>query len=176
MEYVEDIIKEKINIIYKEVLPIVLDGVDAKYHEEVKEGYFKYVSGVYYDLILEDIEENSVDKYIEFYIESQKKNWGEDSVSHKLSRLIDDEYLYKIKKLTGWTLRAAIDRVKTGKILTDREQYVDFFKKSIEYFPKVRSFNQGLARELLGDARLDIEYAYGNSEARSLRCASEAGL
>ena len=90
--------------------------------------------------------------------------------------LIDDEYLYKIKKLTGWTLRAATERIETGKILTDREQYVNFFKKSIEYFPKVRSFNQGLARQLLGDARVDIEYAYGNSDATSLRCASEAGL
>ena len=157
----EKLIEEKLSIIYEKCLPIYLKDIDEKYHEEVKECYYNYISKSYHDLLLEDIEDDDIERGVKIYIKIEEDSWKDKGPDDKLCLLIRDEYLTKIEEMHGKIIQAVHETVKTGKILTDEEGYRNFFRKSIEYLPKVREFNKELAITLLEDAHYGIKCIYG---------------
>ena len=157
----EKLIKEKVKKVYEEVLPIVLNGVEDKYREELKDSYFDFVLRTYCRSLEKHCKKFDVDKCIETYIEIEQDSWKDKKQYEKLCLLIRDEYLTKIEEMHGKIIQAVNETVKTGNILTDEEGYRNFFRKSIEYLPKVRDFNKELAITLLEDAHYGIKCAYG---------------
>lgn len=157
----EEVAREKVNIIYESTLPTLLEGIEDKYHEEVKECYFEYIHKIYYKIFMQDCYGIEVDKCVKRSIKIEEDSWKDKKQYEKLCLLIRDEYLTKIEEMHGKIIQAVNETVKTGKILTDEEGYRNFFRKSIEYLPKVREFNKELAITLLEDAHYGIKCAYG---------------
>lgn len=157
----EKLIKEKVKKVYEEVLPIVLNGVEDKYREELKDSYFDFVLRTYCESLERHCKKFDVDKCIETYIQIEQDSWKDERPNSKLSLLLRDEYLTKIQRMHAKILEAGRERIQTGKILTDEEEYKNFFRNSLEYFPKVKDFNKEYARTLLEDAQTGLEFAYG---------------
>lgn len=84
----------------------------------------------------------------------------------------EDENYSKLIKYSGKAYDLAMERCRKGKVCTDKEMYDEYLNIMQECSKKVLDKNKERAKIELSDGLLDLDYAYGYIEFKSMRLAA----
>ena len=158
-------IEELINRLYEENLPVVLDGIQDEYKEEVKVNYKKDLE----DRFLEDYKDfKELDKLYEILSRAEGNSWKNSDVNYKLYLLINDDALNKLSDLSSYGATKAIERQNNDTLISEEDANKDI-KEMEKLLDEVKPFNKELAEELFSDGKLDYLNASNQTEYHSLR-------
>ncbi len=160
-----------INSIYNNCIKDFLIGIDTN-QDELSIAYKKYLLEVYGDTLEANDDINVV---ITIYTNIERKKWKNKTLNEKLSIVINDDSLNKLRELSGIAQKHA--ERKLGFMLSgtnytpsiseeDVKKYIQDMK---EYHSKVLPQNINVANIYLSEGILDFEYAINLTENLSLR-------
>ncbi len=157
--------KEVLERIYNEQISVVLDGIEDEYQEQIIEGYKNYLDETYTEPF-GDV--SNLDYAYETISSAEKKFWINCEADFKESRLIADEALDSIDKISAYAYRAIEKKEKINKLIRedDANYYIDKMQALLEL---VKSFNREYAEDLVSETMMDLLNASGQTEDRSFR-------
>ena len=154
-----------LNKIYNEVIDEVLKGIENKFHNIVKQEYYKKLKTEYSTFPLED---KNYEIILNRIIEIEKETWSEMTANEKQHELIRDDNLEKIISLSNSALALAKKRMKTDEVI-DKKSYDDIIDKLNKLYNNVHEFNKKTAEWYIITGTSDISFAAGISTYPSTR-------
>lgn len=165
--------KEKVvERILGETKEIFLEGVDPSIHEKMLLAYKNYLMETYANILRED---DNLEQVIRIWSHMEKRKWVGKNTSYKLSMIIKDENLDKLRRISGIGYNLA--QKKMGFVLSDtqytpelsKEQMNAYIEEMQNLFEHVEPFNINIARNYLSEGILDFQFAMNLTEDMSLR-------
>ena len=152
--------------IFDETVDNLIDGVDEKYYDDLKNGYFEYLCNRYKKYSIEDAD---------VFINLMRKSLLRSGSLSRLSTYIQDDELENIRHLSQNGLDKACYYAENILSKGDRTPIVDsneLEESTIslrEGLSKVKEFNQDIARNLISEGVLDYNFAAGKTDFMSFR-------
>ena len=165
--------KEKVvERILGETKETFLEGVDSSIHEKILLAYKNYLMETYANILRED---DNLEQVIRIWSHMEKRKWVGKNTSYKLSMIIKDDNLDKLREISGIGYKLA--QKKMGFVLSDtqytpelsKEQMNAYIEEMQNLFEHVEPFNINIARNYLSEGILDFQFAMNLSEDKSLR-------
>ncbi len=157
----EKIIQE----IFDQIVPFVLKDIPLEYIDEVKKGFYNYLTIKY---AFKDFEENKLET-IKLVIKLEQMEWERASNVYKLRLFVKDNSYEKICNLS---LEAFEQAQKKNNNLVNVLSSLEAETKINELtngLSHVCFFNYDLAKELISEGILDYLYASRDTDVMSLR-------
>lgn len=157
-----------IDRVYSGSIDSVLQNVNPKYHQEIKDSYKQYLYNREFELSLGG---DTIEEQIEFFTDFQNQNWKYYYENAKLSEILKDEAFDKIKEMSYESFKLASQKKMTNNptiSASDSATKIDMLRKLLN---EVREFNKGFAEDMVSEAILDYNYASNNKEITSFRIA-----
>lgn len=161
--------------IYDKYLMIMLNYIPEDKTEEFKKGLSKFVEEHYSFLISEQKEksQNFIDSYVESCIEQFTNRWKEFDFERIKIDLGCHENYKKFKKISNHCYNLVFECIANNDFFNDDEEHARLTTELMEAFEEVKHIDW--AREQYGDALLELDFAFGKSEAVSLRAGTYCG-
>ena len=164
--------EQLINGIYNNCLSLVLMNTDESLHEKLSVAYKKYLVYNYADTLEPD---EDINLAISIYTKMEQRKWVDQTLQDKLSILIDDENLDKLRKISGIGQKHA--ERKLASIMTGHEYTPDLTQEQVEGYihqmeelhDKVRPYNLNQADMYLSEGILDFNFSMNKDERMSFR-------
>lgn len=160
--------------LFNKLSSVIIENVEEVYHEELLSEYKNYLRE-YFSKYQDD--SDKIESYIKTFTKIEMLNWSNMNQDGKLSLLLKDRALEKIREISSKGFQYAKD--KFNQMLSDDviKEECELDKQEIEQniqlleelLPKVREFNKGLAANLVSEGVLDYNYLLGNTNITSLR-------
>ncbi len=150
-----------------------LSKCDCDYKTLFKEYIIKKFTPMLSNFLCSENEE-FVKRVVEREIDWETKKWNKYSVDGMMSLLIEDAEFINLLMVTNSIFNLAVDCNKKGIKLSDENEYANYLKKLSDCIDGIKSFNVDAARAMLGDAMLELDYAFGKTELMSLRLSHVA--
>lgn len=125
-------------------------------------------SAVLSELLAEESEE-TVRAIVHSYITDEENLFSDLNAGQVLSIINFDPSYEQLSFLSNFAFEQAKNVAKTGIFLSESEKYQNQLDDLALCLSSIQSYNVKAAKELLSEAILDIEYAFGKSQVKSLR-------
>lgn len=152
-----------IEIIYNETIKTFMYGLPND--DNIKNYYMDYIKKSYAEFDNGQIKDKNK---INILVELENNKWLNESPDYKKSFIIPDENLKMLSEISSFAYDMAKNRLKND-VLTSDINLSEYLSKIEELKNKVYDFNIYLARELISETILDLQYAIGQSEDTSIR-------
>ena len=155
---------EIIDEIYEKTIDIVLNGIEAEYINEIKEGYKEYLNRIYSNITFKNNNANSANIWLNF----EKKVFLNKNSKTKKQMLIKDRNYEEIEQISFEGKKYAIEKMHKNIDMNeyDAENYIKLLQEKLK---NVRDFNYDRALNLVSEGILDFLYSCGKTDCQSLR-------
>lgn len=160
---------EIINLIYDNLLEIVLQDFSYEERDIIAKAYKAYLIDSYSNLIRNNSDDDG--KVTQVILNMERIKWLNQTQDIKKSNLLKDEMLDKLGYLSNLALKYAMAKLqgKLDEINITEEQASSYIEMMREYAKNVLPFNKSIADTYLSEGILDFQYAVGLSSNMSLR-------
>lgn len=164
--------KKLIDGIYKNTIACLLDGVNLENQQELIIAYKTYL----FDMYASTLEpQDDINQVINIYSMMENKKWKNKTLEQKLSQIIRDKNLEKLREISNVGYKHA--QRKLGCILSNIEYIPQITEEDIKKYimemqklrKDVQKYNDLLADMYLSEGTLDFEYAMNLTENLSMR-------
>lgn len=158
-------IEQIINMLYQNMISVILQGFDPKDYENVKKQYYVMLMSKYLDL---DWGMNDANKFYEKMYKLEYIKWSGMPLNMKKNIFISDDNLNKIINLAGLGYKYAKNRLDKNQLISKKEA-LNSVKQLKEFRKNVFEYNDKLADWCVSEGTLDFYYACGINDVVSLR-------
>ena len=158
--------------IFEKTYAIVLTSLDGD--DMYKDNYYAYLSNKYKQLLGEFLLEESdttIQAIVDSYIEDELRILENTSKSELLSILDKDFAFEQLVFLSEVAFAEAKKCISTGVYLTNADEYKIKLEELADCLDAIKPHNIEVAKELLSESILDIDFVFKKSEVKSLRLA-----
>lgn len=165
--------EKKLQEIYDTIISIIRNKLgNSKFDYE--KAYQQYLKEKYEVLLTEFIaeeDEETVKMIVDSYIADEKNFWSKKDKQEVLVCLDKDPAFEYLSFLSGAAFEQAKKCVDEGTFLTNEAEYCEKFAEISSCLDQIKEHNIEAAKVVLSEAILDIEFAFGKSDVKSLRLA-----
>lgn len=162
-------INQLLQIIYENTINIVQNGLEEVNFENA---YKEYLRDKYEDVLNEFAAKESEEMLkavVNSFVEDEIRFWRDLNENEKMSVLVDDPAFEHLTFLSEVAFEQAKKALINGHVKESDIEYHKELEDLALCLDDIKSFNVEAAKELLSEAILDINYAFGKSELMSLR-------
>lgn len=152
-----------IEIIYNETIKTFMYGLPND--DNIKNYYMDYIKKSYAEFDNGQITDKNK---INILVELENNKWLNESPDYKKAFIIPDENLKRLSEISSFAYDMAKNRLKNDVMASDIN-LSEYLSKIEELKNKVYNFNIYLARELVSETILDLQYALGQTDDTSIR-------
>lgn len=162
--------------IYEEMYSLIVEQFPEMEKVGVSVAYQKYLLDQYVNLIaqLEEVPIPKVD-IKQMILEKEQLYWKGQSIDEIRSNLFPDQKFADLKYLSEIAWKEARECMRTNAHKADQEEYERRLHEISQCLDGIKDYNLSLAKELLSETLLDIDYVFGKSEVKSLRLSRTIG-
>lgn len=164
-------VEKLLQSIFDKTIAIIENSL-CEYQMDYKQDYFAYLREKY-EMLLQDFvsteSDSTINAIVESYIEDETRLWKSLSKSEMLSILEKDAAFEHLSFLSEVAFNQAKKCLNNGTFLSNELDYKKQLEELSLCLDKIKFYNLAMAKELLSEAILDIEYAFKKSTAMSLR-------
>lgn len=161
-------INQLLQIIYENTINIVQNSLE----DDFENAYKKYLRDKYEDVLKEFAAKESekmLKAVVNSFIDDEIRFWKDLNENEKMSVLVDDPAFEHLTFLSEVAFEQAKKVIKSDEFIRDEHKYHRNLEDLALCLDDIKPFNVEAAKELLSEAILDINYAFGKSELMSLR-------
>jgi len=138
----------------------------------LKEAYLRYLFNKYEEILkgfCDGENKDLLSDILDLYINEEIDNFRNLSQNEILSLLSEDSAFEHLTFLSEITFAQAKNVKSTGVHIDNEQEYIERMEELAKCLEGIKPYNIIMAKELLAESVLEIEYIYGKSSVMSMR-------
>lgn len=164
--------KEYMDGLIESILPTFMENIPEEDREQLSKAFIEKMRTDYSDVISDAVSNTnaSLKMIISIFSDPEINIWSNMVLDRKKSILLYDDNFQKLISLSLNTFEKAKQRAKHNTLI-EMQQYQNTFDEMENLLRKIQPYNITAAQQVYSEALVDLNYACGLSNNKSLRLA-----